>query len=86
MRKWKNLLFAALITAILIVLFLAPKETTPRTPDNPTHANPRQFENCVTCHMPGGDGPEVRADHLSPEGKLRLDHTKCYMCHKPPKR
>ena len=83
MNHWKNLLFVVVCATVLTTLLLAPDATTPRTPGNPTHANPKKFENCGGCHLQGGEGPEVRSDHLAQSGKLRVDHRKCYMCHKP---
>jgi hypothetical protein len=83
MKKWYNLAFVALCILVLTVLLNAPDIKTPRTPDNPTHVNPKVFAGCPTCHMPGGEGPEMRADHISKDGTLKLDHPKCYMCHKP---
>ncbi len=82
-KFWKHGLFIIVGGAVLITLLNAPEMTTPRTPDNETHVNPKIYDGCPTCHMPGGEGPEVIADHINKEGKLRGDHVKCYMCHKP---
>lgn len=81
-KKYATLIFLAICATVLVVLLKAPPVKTPRTPDDATHVNPKVFEGCPTCHLPGGKGPEVRADHMK-EGKLLLSHTKCYMCHKP---
>jgi hypothetical protein len=86
MNMYRNLIFVVVCLGILAILLMAPEETTPRTPDNQVHVNPNQYENCTQCHLSGGDGPTMRADHLGKGGALRLDHTKCYMCHKPEKR
>jgi hypothetical protein len=82
MKKWLNIGFIALCALILIVLWNAPPETTKKTPNDKTHENPKQFERCPTCHIQGGEGPAMRQDHFNREGKLMLDHVKCYMCHK----
>jgi hypothetical protein len=85
MLKWKNLLFVAVCVGVFLFLYNAPPETTKRTPADETHANPKVFEGCPKCHMPGGEGPQVRPDHIA-GGALRSDHIKCYMCHKPAKK
>ena len=75
--------FVVVCATVLVVLLNAPDIKTPRTPDNKTHENPKIFAGCTSCHLPGGDGPEVIPDHLSGQNKLRADHVKCYLCHKP---
>ena len=82
MKKISTLIFIAVCAVILIVLLKAPPVKTPRTPDDSTHADPKKFERCPSCHLPGGEGPRVREDHLK-DGQLLPSHAKCYMCHKP---
>ena len=86
MRKWVlNIGFLVICGTALLVLLLAPPVKTARRPNDPTHTdNPKQFEACPACHMPGGEGPEMVADHFNKAGQLKLDHQKCYMCHKDP--
>lgn len=81
MKKYLNVIFVVVCAVIFYVLWMAPAVKTPRIPDNATHVKPKEFERCPDCHLPGGQGPTMRADHLK-EGKLLLDHVKCYMCHK----
>ncbi len=83
MKKFANLIFVVVAAIVLFVLLNAPPVSTPRTPADETHATPKKFDTCPTCHLPGGEAPEVKADHLY-EGKLKADHVKCYMCHKEP--
>ena len=83
MKIWQNLAFAAVCGTVLVVLLNAPPETTPKTPNDEIHVNPKEYASCLSCHRRGGGAPEVQADHLNKAGELVLDHQKCYMCHKP---
>ncbi len=83
MLKWQNILFVVVCATVLVVLLNAPPETTPKTPFDKTHENPKVYDGCSTCHIPGGEGPEVRDDHVNSKGELLGSHVKCYMCHKP---
>lgn len=76
-----NILFIVVVGAILLLLWNAPPETTPRLPANEDH---RQFftmdrkeaeKFCESCHQPGGIRP------------LSEDHPptfRCLFCHKLP--
>ena len=83
MKKWYNIAFVAVCAVVLVVLLKAPPVKTARTPLDETHKTPKVYEGCPTCHVPGGKGPEMIADHYTKSGELRPDHVKCYMCHKP---
>ncbi len=81
-KKLMNIGFVVLCAVILIVLLKAPPETTKKTPRDKTHENPREYQNCPTCHQSGAEGPKMKADHIDSAGNLKSDHVKCYMCHK----
>ena len=82
MKKWYNIAFLVICAIVLTVLLKAPPVKTARTPDDATHATPKVFAPCPECHMPGCEGPEMRPYHISKDASLKLDHVKCYMCHK----
>jgi len=80
--KKRDLILIALAIGILIVLFMAPKETTSRVPYDDTH---RRFHDivkndgkkaaekfCEECHKPGGVP--------FPEG--HPPKSRCLFCHK----
>lgn len=80
--KKRDLILIALAIGILIVLFMAPKETTKRVPYDDTH---RRFHDivkndgkkaaekfCEECHKPGGVP--------FPEG--HPPKSRCLFCHK----
>ncbi len=84
-KKWiYNGIFIVVGVVILAVLLKAPPVSTKRTPADETHADRKNFVACPACHLPGGEGPQVFADHLTADQTLKLDHVKCYMCHLEP--
>lgn len=76
-----NIIFVAVILAILLFLWNAPEETTPRLPPDENHQpffpmDRQEAEtHCESCHQPGGIRP------------LPEDHPptfRCLFCHKLP--
>ena len=84
-KKWMyNGGFILVCVGVLFVLYRAPEVKTPRTPNDASHATPKVYEGCPTCHIAGGDGPIAPGDHLNDTGEVLADRVKCYFCHKPP--
>jgi len=84
-KKWFHLLFVLVIAAVLWFLYRAPQETTARVPSDADHADLKNFARCPSCHGPGSEKPMPTAGdkiHILPDGSLRGDFQKCYMCHK----
>jgi hypothetical protein len=86
-KKWiYNAIFIVVGVVILAVLLKAPPVSTKRTPDDAVHAKRKEYAACPPCHLAGGEGPTVSADHLTIQGTLKGDHVKCYMCHLEPEK
>ena len=75
-----NIVFIVICSAVLLVLFRAPRETTPKLPNDPSHRSlltlndKKEAEgSCGDCHGPDGQAP-LRSDHPP---KFR-----CLLCHK----
>ncbi len=81
-RTFYHVLFLALCAAVLVVLLRAPEVRTPRIPSDEIHAEPKQYKRCGRCHT-DGEGPAMPPDHRTAPGEVRIDHLKCYFCHKP---
>ncbi|MDW7712404.1 MAG: hypothetical protein SCH98_18210 [Deferrisomatales bacterium] len=85
MKKWYHLVFVGICVVVLGVLLSAPKVTTPRLPADANHQDPRNYARCPQCH--GADSPvpmptEGEKVHFLPDGSLRTEFVKCYMCHR----
>lgn len=80
-RHWYTVIFVVVCAGILAFFLAAPPVKTPRIPETPDHKQHKEFARCPTCHLPGGNGPQVAADHIK-NGNLLPDHMKCYMCHR----
>lgn len=79
-RKLFNLGFIVFSAGLLIVLYLAPEETTSPLPTDELHQKFHQIESkkeadklCVQCHSQEGDSP-LPEDHPDPY--------RCLFCHK----
>lgn len=86
MKKWYNLAFLAICAIVLVVLLRAPPVSTPRLPQDDTHADRKDYPRCPTCHGPDSSVPMPHAGehtHITEAGVLRPDYAKCYFCHKP---
>ena len=81
-RVWLlNIVFVVVVGGVLLFLWNAPPETTPRLPNNENHQrffdmDRKEAENfCDSCHQPDGIYP------------LPEDHPptfRCLFCHKLP--
>lgn len=79
-RKLFNLGFIVLCAGLLIVLYLAPEETTSPLPSDDLHQEFHEIESkkeadklCAQCHSQQGDFP-LPEDHPDPY--------RCLFCHK----
>lgn len=84
-KKWYHLIFVGIVVAVVLVLYLAPEETTPKVPWNADHADLKNYARCAECHLQDVERPLPRQGdkiHVLPDGTLRGEFQKCYMCHK----
>ena len=81
MRKWYHVGFVLICAAVLAILLNAPEVTTPLLPRDTDHSKRKEYERCPACHGPDSDAP-MSADHFGEAGEPRLDHKKCYLCHR----
>ena len=79
-RKMFNAGFVIICVGLLVVLYLAPEETTSPLPADDLHQEFHQIKSkkeadklCVGCHRQGGDAP-LPEDHPDPY--------RCLFCHK----
>lgn len=71
-KKW-DLIFITIGILVVFVLAIAPKQTTPRVPNDEIHSKLVDETTCKNCHGPGTDRP-LPANHPNKE--------RCLLCHK----
>lgn len=71
-KKW-DFIFIIIGVLIVLILAIAPKQTTPRVPADEIHVNLKDEKKCVSCHGPGTDRP-LPPQHPNKE--------RCLLCHK----
>ena len=79
-RKWLNIAFVVVCSGVLVLLYLAPEETTSPLPSDEIHQEFHHIESkkeadklCAQCHSQDGEVP-LPEDHPDPY--------RCLFCHK----
>lgn len=72
LKKW-DIIFVVIGLAVIIFLFSAPPQTTPRVPNDEIHKELKDEKKCSECHGKGTNMP-LPEKHPNKE--------RCLLCHK----